>query len=41
MLLQVGLILWAVFAVGGDAVQAVVGIYLFVPRVVQPIQEMI
>jgi ATP-binding cassette, subfamily B, bacterial len=41
VLLQVGLILWAVFAVGGDAVQAVVGIYLFVPRVVQPIQEMI
>ena len=40
-LLQVGLILWAVFAVGGDAVQAVVGIYLFVPRVVQPIQELI
>ncbi len=40
-ILQVGLILWAVFAVGGDAVQAVVGIYLFVPRVVQPIQEMI
>ncbi len=39
--LQVGLILWAVFAVRGDAVQAVVGIYLFVPRVVQPIQEMI
>ena len=40
-ILQVGLILWAVFVVGGDAVQAVVGIYLFVPRVVQPIQEMI
>jgi ABC-type multidrug transport system fused ATPase/permease subunit len=40
-LLQVGLILWAVFAVGGEAVQAVVGIYLFVPRVVQPIQELI
>jgi ABC-type multidrug transport system fused ATPase/permease subunit len=39
--LQVGLILWAVFVVGGDAVQAVVGIYLFVPRVVQPIQDMI
>ena len=41
VLLQVGLILWAVFAVGGDAVQAVVGIYLFVPRVVQPIQDLI
>jgi ABC-type multidrug transport system fused ATPase/permease subunit len=40
-ILQVGLILWAVFVVGGDAVQAVVGIYLFVPRVVQPIQDMI
>jgi ABC-type multidrug transport system fused ATPase/permease subunit len=40
-LLQVGLILWAVFAVGGDAVQAVIGIYLFVPRVVQPIQDLI
>ncbi len=40
-LLQIGLILWAVFVVGGDAVQAVVGIYLFVPRVVQPIQELI
>lgn len=40
-ILQVGLILWAVFFVGGDAVQAVVGIYLFVPRVVQPIQDMI
>lgn len=39
--LQIGLILWAVFAVGGEAVQAVVGIYLFVPRVVQPIQELI
>ncbi len=40
-LLQIGLILWAVFFVGGDAVQAVIGIYLFVPRVVQPIQEII
>jgi ATP-binding cassette subfamily B protein len=39
--LQVGLILWAVFAVGGDEVQAVVGIYLFVPRVVEPIQQII
>jgi ATP-binding cassette subfamily B protein len=40
-ILQVGLILWAVFAVGGDEVQAVVGIYLFVPRVVEPIQQII
>ena len=41
-LLQVGLILWAVFAVGGTAaVQAAVAIYLFVPRVTQPIQEAI
>jgi ABC-type multidrug transport system fused ATPase/permease subunit len=41
-LLQIGLILWAVFVVGGNAaVQAVVAIYLFVPRVVAPIQELI
>ncbi|MER9470404.1 ABC transporter ATP-binding protein/permease [Mesorhizobium sp. M0482] len=39
--LQIGLILWAVFVVGGDAVQAVVGIYLFVPRVVEPIQALV
>ena len=42
VVLQVGLILWAVFVVGGNAaVQAAVAIYLFVPRVVQPIQELI
>ncbi len=41
-LLQIGLILWAVFIVGGNAaVQAAVAIYLFVPRVVAPIQELI
>jgi ABC-type multidrug transport system fused ATPase/permease subunit len=41
-LLQIGLILWAVFVVGGSAaVQAAVAIYLFVPRVVAPIQEFI
>jgi ABC-type multidrug transport system fused ATPase/permease subunit len=41
-LLQIGLILWAVFVVGGSAaVQAAVAIYLFVPRVVAPIQELI
>lgn len=40
-LLQIGLIIWAVFFLGGNAVQAVVGIYLFVPKVVQPIQEII
>ncbi len=41
-LLQIGLILWAVFVVGGNAaVQAAVAIYLFVPRVVAPIQELI
>lgn len=41
-LLQIGLILWAVFIVGGSAaVQAAVAIYLFVPRVVAPIQELI
>ena len=41
LLLQIGLILWAVFFVPGEAVQAVVGIYLFVPRVVEPIQEIV
>jgi len=41
-LLQIGLILWAVSVVGGSAaVQAAVAIYLFVPRVVAPIQELI
>lgn len=40
-LLQVGLVLWAVFVAGGDAIRAVVGIYLFVPRIVQPIQELL
>ena len=40
-LLQIGLILWAVFYLPGSAVQAVIGIYLFVPRVVQPIQEIV
>lgn len=40
-LLQVGLILWAVFIAGGDAIRAVIGIYLFVPRIVQPIQELL
>jgi ABC-type multidrug transport system fused ATPase/permease subunit len=40
-LLQVGLVLWAVYVAGGDAIRAVVGIYLFVPRIVQPIQELL
>jgi ATP-binding cassette subfamily B protein len=40
-ILQAALILWAVFFVEGNAVQAVIGIYLFVPKVVQPIQEII
>ncbi len=41
-LLQIGLILWAVFVVGGSAaVQAALAIYLFVPKVVAPIQELI
>jgi ABC-type multidrug transport system fused ATPase/permease subunit len=39
--LQIGLILWAVFVAGGNAVQAVVGIYLFVPRIVEPIQALV
>lgn len=40
-LLQIGLILWAVFAAGPGAAAAVIGIYLFVPRIVQPIQELL
>jgi ABC-type multidrug transport system fused ATPase/permease subunit len=40
-LLRVGLILWAVFVAGGDAIRAVVGIYLFVPLIVAPIQELL
>ena len=44
-LLRIGLVLWAVFVFGRDnpgaAVQSIVGIYFFVPLVVQPIQEII
>ncbi|HEX4297420.1 MAG TPA: ABC transporter ATP-binding protein [Devosia sp.] len=41
VVLQVGLILWAVFVAGGAAVPAVIAIYFFVPRVVDPIRELI
>lgn len=41
LLLQVGLILWAVFVVPGESLQAVIGIYLFVPFVVDPVRELV